>query len=155
MSEARMVELMQCALKARGIEGEVIAAGQFNPRGHTAACSSAVWPVAKSGDARRRGSGRGLDHGNACRRAPLRAPGQDAGRPFRHDRVRLRRALQTRPAHCSCLSGPACGPHGQVHKGLNVRVLELIDEATGSRVELKGNRLPATHSKDVIQALSS
>jgi hypothetical protein len=36
---------------------------------------------------------------------------------------------------------------------VNVRVLELIDSATGSRIELEGNRLPVTHSKDVIDTL--
>ena len=34
------------------------------------------------------------------------------------------------------------------------RVLELIDGASGSRIELEGNRLPITHSKDVISELS-
>ena len=29
----------------------------------------------------------------------------------------------------------------------------LIDTASGSRIELEGNRLPLTHSKDVIDAL--
>ncbi len=33
---------------------------------------------------------------------------------------------------------------------VNVRVVELIDKATGSRIELEGNRIPVTHSKDVI-----
>ena len=33
------------------------------------------------------------------------------------------------------------------------RVLELIDTATGSRIELEGNRIPLTHSKDVIHNL--
>ena len=36
---------------------------------------------------------------------------------------------------------------------VNVRVLELIDTATGSRIELEGNRIPLTHSKDVIHDL--
>ncbi len=36
---------------------------------------------------------------------------------------------------------------------MNVRVLELIDEGSGSRIELEGNRLPVTHSKDVIDHL--
>jgi hypothetical protein len=40
-----------------------------------------------------------------------------------------------------------------VHRRVNVRVLELIDEATGSRIELEGNRLPVTHSKNVIDLL--
>jgi hypothetical protein len=42
---------------------------------------------------------------------------------------------------------------GEVHQRVNVRVLELIDTASGSRIELEGNRLPLTHSKDVIDAL--
>jgi hypothetical protein len=41
----------------------------------------------------------------------------------------------------------------KVHKRVNVRVLELIDEVSGARVELEGNRVPMTHSKDVIAAL--
>ena len=35
MSEASMVEAVRGALVARGIDDEVVAAGQFNPRGHT------------------------------------------------------------------------------------------------------------------------
>ena len=35
MSEEKMVDLVQGALAARGITDEVLAAGQFNPRGHT------------------------------------------------------------------------------------------------------------------------
>ncbi|MGC1814176.1 MAG: hypothetical protein WA696_08585, partial [Solirubrobacterales bacterium] len=42
----------------------------------------------------------------------------------------------------------------KVHKRVNVRVLELIHPETGSRIELEGNRVPLTHSKDVIEALA-
>ena len=35
MPEEQMVDLVQSALAARGITDEVLAAGQFNPRGHT------------------------------------------------------------------------------------------------------------------------
>ena len=35
MSEEQMAGLVQGALAARGITDEVLAAGQFNPRGHT------------------------------------------------------------------------------------------------------------------------
>jgi hypothetical protein len=35
MSEESMVEAVRGALAARGIEDEVVAAGQFNPRGHS------------------------------------------------------------------------------------------------------------------------
>jgi len=33
-------------------------------------------------------------------------------------------------------------------------VLELIHGSSDSRIELEGNRLPVTHSRDVIEALS-
>jgi hypothetical protein len=32
--------------------------------------------------------------------------------------------------------------------------LELIDDASGSRIELEGSRLPVRYSKDVIEALA-
>ncbi len=41
----------------------------------------------------------------------------------------------------------------KVHARVNVRVLQLIDTASGSRIELEGNRIPLTHSKDVIHNL--
>jgi hypothetical protein len=41
-----------------------------------------------------------------------------------------------------------------VHQRVDVRVLELADEQTGSKIELEGNRLPITHSKDVISELA-
>jgi hypothetical protein len=43
----------------------------------------------------------------------------------------------------------------RVHPRVNVRVVELIDETTSSRVELKGERLPGFHVSDVIDALRS
>ena len=42
----------------------------------------------------------------------------------------------------------------KVHQRANVRVLELIEDASGSTIELEGNRIPLTHSKDVIEALT-
>ena len=38
---------------------------------------------------------------------------------------------------------------------MNVRVLELIDETTGSKVELEGSRLPGFHMSEVLDALRS
>ena len=40
-----------------------------------------------------------------------------------------------------------------MHQRANVRVLELVHR-DGSAIELEGDRLPVTHSKDVIQALA-
>jgi hypothetical protein len=49
---------------------------------------------------------------------------------------------------------PRAGLTAKLHQRVNVRVLELIDDASGSTIELEGNRLPVTHSKDVIEALT-
>ena len=43
----------------------------------------------------------------------------------------------------------------RVHPRVNVRVLELIDDTTDSRVELEGMRLPGFHVSQVIDALRS
>jgi hypothetical protein len=40
---------------------------------------------------------------------------------------------------------PRAGLTVKVHQRVNVRVLELIDDESGSRIELEGNRLPVTH----------
>jgi hypothetical protein len=48
---------------------------------------------------------------------------------------------------------PREGMTAEVHQRVNVRVLELIQDETGSRIELEGNRLPITHSKDVLDVL--
>jgi hypothetical protein len=50
---------------------------------------------------------------------------------------------------------PRAGLTVKVHQRMNVRVLELIDNAGDARIELEGNRIPLTHSKDVIHILSS
>jgi hypothetical protein len=48
---------------------------------------------------------------------------------------------------------PRAGLTAKVHQRVKVRILELIDTASGSGIELEDNRLPLTHSKDVIDAL--
>jgi hypothetical protein len=48
---------------------------------------------------------------------------------------------------------PRSDVSAKVHKRVNVRVLELSHDQSGSQIELEGNRLPVTHSKDVIRAL--
>jgi len=49
---------------------------------------------------------------------------------------------------------PREGLEAKVHQRVNVRVLELIDTQSGSRIELEGMRLPITHSKDVMDELT-
>jgi hypothetical protein len=42
----------------------------------------------------------------------------------------------------------------KVHQRVNVRVLELIDRSSGDSVELEGNRIPLVHTGAVLDALS-
>jgi len=42
----------------------------------------------------------------------------------------------------------------KVHQRVNVRILELIDSDSGDAIELEGNRIPVTHSADVIKLLT-
>jgi hypothetical protein len=46
------------------------------------------------------------------------------------------------------------GLRAVVHQRGMVRVLELIHDDTGSTIELEGSRVPVTHAKDVIDALT-
>jgi hypothetical protein len=158
MSEETMVELLQSALRERGIEDQVVAAGQFNPRGHTGGMFvGGLLGGDVGGSLGGAGESVGAGAGSlAGMRAADAASGLPASMlvgvsattvygfagPSRHDRPTAL-AFQL----------PRAGLTAKVHQGVNVRVLELIDEASGSRIELEGNRLPVTHSKDVIDVL--
>lgn len=153
-----MVELVQAALAERGIEEEVIAAGQFNPRGRTGGlfvgglvgdtAGSALGDLA-GGVGMAAGSLAGMHAVDAASGLPARMlVGVTAetvygfAAPTRHDEPTAL-AFQV----------PRAGLTAKVHRRVNVRVLELIDDASGSKIELEGNRLPVTHSKDVIETL--
>jgi hypothetical protein len=49
---------------------------------------------------------------------------------------------------------PRAGLTAKAHRRVNVRVLELIGDAGGSRIELEGSRVPLTHSKAVANCSS-
>ena len=160
MSEETMVELVQGALRERGIEDEVVAAGQFNPRGHSGGLFVGGLAGSEAGSllggaATSVGTGAGSLAGMRAADAASGLPakmlvGASASTvygfaaPTRHDEPT---AL--------VFQVPRAGLTVKVHQRMNVRVLELIDEASGSTIELEGNRLPVTHSKDVIEALTA
>lgn len=159
MSEENMVEAVQGALAARGIDDEVIAAGQFNPRGHTGGLFVGGLAGGEAGKLPGVGDAIGTAAGSV---AGMRAADAASGLP---DTMlvgvsattvygfagRSRRQVPTELA----FQVPRAGLDAKVHQRVNVRILELIDEASGSTIELEGNRLPVTHSKDVIEALTS
>jgi hypothetical protein len=161
MSEATMIELVQDALDRFGIQDEVVAVGQFNPRGHVGGLFAGGLAGGDAGD-RLGGNlagGIGTAAGSlAGQRAVDQASGLPSSvlvavsaehvygfdAPTRHSDPRAlvfnlrRQDLETK-----------------VHQRVNVRILELIDTASGDSVQLEGNRLPLTHSGDVIKALTS
>jgi hypothetical protein len=158
MSEEKMVELVQGALHARGIEDRVEAAGQVNPRGHTGGMFVGGLLGGDAGGALG-GVGESVGVG-AGSLAGMQAADAASGLP---DKMLVGVsattvygfAAPTRHSEPTALAFqvPRDGVTAKVHQGVNVRVLELIDDASGSRIELEGNRLPVTHSNDVIEAL--
>ncbi|MGH2714108.1 MAG: hypothetical protein ACRDM7_09550 [Thermoleophilaceae bacterium] len=160
MSEERMVELVEGALRARGIDDEVLAAGQFSPRGHTGGMFAGGLVGGDTGGVfggvgESVGVGVGAVAGGRASDAASGLPsamlvGVSAAAVYGF-------AAPTRRDEPTDLVFQLSrdGITAKVHQGVNVRVLELIDEASGSRVELEGNRLPVTHSKDVIAVLES
>jgi hypothetical protein len=159
MSEESMVEAVAGALTARGIDDEVIAAGQFNPRGQTGGLFVGGLAGAEAGSEL---GGVGDAVGTATGSlAGMRAADAASGLPesmlvgVTKTTVygfagRSRHAVPTELV----FEVSRAGLSAKVHQRVNVRVLELIDEASGSAIELEGNRLPVTHSKDVIEALT-
>jgi hypothetical protein len=152
MSEQSMIELAQAALEHHGISDTVIAVGQFSPRGQ----SGASFAAGMVGDELAGGVGMGAGF-----IAGRRANAMSAGFPptvivavsestvyGMHSRSRRHEPDEV------LFTLPRAQLTAKVHQRVNVRVLELIDDETGANVQLEGNRLPITHSKDVIHVLT-
>jgi hypothetical protein len=153
-----MVGLVQGALAAQGITDEVVAAGQFNPRGHTGGMFAGGLTGGEAGGLLG-GAGEvvGEEVGSVV---GMHAAGIRSGLP---DSMLIGVsattvygfAAATRRSEPDSLlfQIPRARLTVQVHQRVNVRVLELIDNDSQARIELEGNRLPVTHSKDVIRLL--
>jgi hypothetical protein len=159
MSEERMVELVQEALAARGIEDSIVAAGQFNPRGHTGGLFVGGLLGGDVGGVLG-GVAEGVAVG-AGSLAGMHAADASSGLPDKmligvSDTAVYGLAAATRHSEPTAIAFQVerAAVTAKVHERVNVRVLELIEEGSGSRIELEGNRLPVTHSKDVIEVLA-
>ena len=157
MSEEKIVEVVNEALASAGIEDTVIAAGEFNPRGHSGAGFAGGLIGGDIGDSIGGPAGSVGTVGGYM--AGTRAHDADSGLP---ERMVVGVSETTvygfagNRAHPKALAFRVSreGLEANVHQRVNVRVLELIDTESGSRIELEGMRLPITHSKDVIQELT-
>ena len=157
MSEEKIVEIVNEALAAAGIGDTVIAAGEFEPRGHSGAGFAGGLVGGDIGDLIGSPAGGIGAVGGAI--AGSRAHDAATGFP---ERMVVGVSETTvygfagNRAHPQALvfRVPREGLEAKVHQRVNVRVLELIDTESGSRIELEGMRLPITHSKGVIQELT-
>jgi hypothetical protein len=160
MSEDTMVRLVQEALAAQGITEKILAVGQFNPRGHVGGMFAGGLAGGEAGGlmgsaAESVGVGLGSLAGMHAADNTSGLPGNmlvgvsaEAVYGF---------AATTRHSAPTALvfQVPRAGLKATVQRRFNVRILELRDTESGSTIELEGNRLPVTHSKDVIDLLKS
>ena len=153
-----MVSLVQEAQAARGIDDQILAAGQFEPRGSTGSMFIGGLIGGTVGDeVGGVGEAIGVVGGSMIGR---HAHDEASTLPAQmlvgvSETTVYGLAARTRHSEPTAIvfQLPRHELEVKVHARVNVRVLELIDTATGSRIELEGNRIPLTHSKDVIHDL--
>jgi hypothetical protein len=158
MSEDDMVQSMQEALHGLGVDEKIEAVGQFEPRGHT----GAMFAGGLIGDSLTSGLGGLADSVGTVGGIIGGAKIHDASSGLPSNMLvgvsdthvygfsaRGRRAVEALVFRVDRANLTV-----KVHQRVNVRILELIDATSGSNIQLEGNRIPLTHSKDVIEALS-
>jgi hypothetical protein len=153
-----MVSAVQQALAREGIADEVLAAGQFNPRGH----SGSMFAGGIAGDSL---GGLAGAAGEAVGTAAGIAGGMEGNAELSGLPQFMLVGVTASEVYGFAGVSRSKVPEQlvfkvsredltvKVHQRTNVRVLELVHEDSGDRIELEGNRLPITHSKDVIQLL--
>jgi hypothetical protein len=160
VAEKDMIRAVQAALDDLGIDDTIAEVGQFAPRGATGAMFAGGLLGSEVGDAFGGvGDAVGLAAGslggtaaNARARGlpPQMLVGASESAIYGFEMHGGRR----KEPHHLVFQVSRQGLDVEVHGRVNVRVLELIDERTGSRIELEGNRLPITHSHDLIEYLA-
>lgn len=156
-----MVDLVNAALTAFGVSDTVSVVGQFQPRGTSGGMFLGGMV----------GGGAGGTLGGSLGDAIGVESGSLAGRRAAADADGLPRQMLVGVSASMVYGVEARTRHSEpdrlvfgiereglravVHQRGMVRVLELTHDDSGSRIELEGNRVPVTHAKDVIDALTS
>ena len=153
-----MERAVQQALAREGIADEVLAAGQFSPRGVSGSIFAGGFAGSEVG-------GLGGSVGEAIGESAgmiggPRATAAASGMPefmlvaVTADAVYgFEGRSRSKEPGAMIFKAERSGLEVKVHQRVNVRVLELIHPDTGSQIELEGSRVPLTHSKDVIETL--
>jgi hypothetical protein len=159
MSEEGMEHAVQEALRREGIDQQVIAAGQFNRRGQSGSLFAGGLAGSELGGPGKVAEDVGMAAGWI---GGMRANAAAHGMPewmlvaVTDDAVYgFEGRSRSKEPGALVFKAERSGLEVKLHKRVNVRVLELVHPETGSRIELEGNRVPLTHSKDVIAALTA
>jgi hypothetical protein len=155
-----MVGKVMDALARGGIKDDIVAAAMFFPRGHFGGAFGGGLIGGDLGD-RAGGLAGGIGAAGGAL-AGTRANDAASGLP---DRMLVGVSTTTVYVFGTHRNGAEREPTDlvfrlsrsqldvRVHQRMNVRVLELLDRATGERVELEGARMPGFHVGGVLQVL--
>jgi hypothetical protein len=154
-----MVEKLRDALARQGIDDEVVAGALFFPRGHFGGAFAGGMVGGDAGDrigglAGGIGTAAGALAGQHAADAASGLPermlvGVSATTVYGFD---THREHEREPTDL-IFQLPRERLDVRVHQRVNVRVVELIDSATGAKVELEGARMPGFHVGDFLDAL--
>ena len=154
-----MIKAVQAALDHRDIADTIVEVGQFEPRGMMGAIFAGGFIGSEVG-------GMFGEAGDAIGTAT----GYIAGREANADSHGMPKEMFVAASETTVYAFkmhsrrkepddlvfqvPRADLDVKVHARVNVRVLELTDTKTGSKIELEGNRLPITHAHDLIKYLA-
>jgi hypothetical protein len=154
-----MIEIVQAAITELGVDDTIVAVGQFEPRGQSGSMfaggmigSELGGALGDVGDAV--GLGAGVIAGRGANASSRGLPKEMLVGVSATMVYGFRSRTRRQEPHDLLFQVPRARLSVNVHQRVNVRAIELVDEETGSRIELEGNRLPITHSKDVIDLLA-
>jgi hypothetical protein len=161
VQEAQMVDKLQAAVTRLGIEDDVVAGALFFPRGHFGGAFAGGLIGGDVGDRFGGLAGSIGTAGGAL--AGQRAADVASGLPERMFVAVSATTVYGFDSHREhereptdlIFQLPRAELDVRVHQRVNVRVVELIHTATGSKVELEGARMPGFHVGDVLEALKA
>jgi hypothetical protein len=135
MSEQRMIAAMETALEARGIEDKLVAVGQFAPRGQSGGMSvgGLIGDAAGVAGTAAGTFGGWYVAGKAEGLPPAMMVGVSSTTVYGFGGW-----SRSKPPKDLLFTVPRSGLDVEVHQRVGVRVLELIDKESGSRIELEG-----------------
>jgi hypothetical protein len=150
MSEEDMIKAVQVAVDDAGIDDTIREVGQFEPRGMTGSLFAGgfIGDELAGSIGGAVGSVAGMHANAASRGLPMHMMVGASDTTIYGFRMEHGRKS---PPHDMVFRVPRADVKVNVRARVNVRVLELVDEATASKIELEGNRIPITHSHDLIR----